>query len=80
MCFQMATASQQSDQICQWCTQTNITMQQIQNCSIHKICNKCKINNRTCQSACPCCWYLNGTSLLSSMNVCTGWLSKKKHN
>jgi hypothetical protein len=42
------------------------------NCVHHNICNKCKINKRSCQSACPCCWYTNGSTYLSLYNICAG--------
>ncbi len=73
MCFQMATALNQSNSICQWCNQPLISVQQSPICINHNICNKCKINKRSCQSACPCCWYTNGLIFLSTNNICAGW-------
>lgn len=73
----MAASSYQSNQICQWCSQPVITVQQIPNCSIHRICNNCQIKKKSSQSPCPCCWYMNGLGLLSTMNVCAGWLFNK---
>ncbi|CAF2756279.1 unnamed protein product [Rotaria sp. Silwood2] len=66
----MASNSYTQNQSCQWCNQPLIGSQQLQNCTSHIICNKCKINNRSCQSACPCCWYLNGTEFISKNNIC----------
>jgi hypothetical protein len=72
MCFQMATASYPSMPNCQWCSQPLIGIQQLPNCTKHIICNKCKINNRSSQSPCPCCWYTNGTEFVTKTNICPG--------
>lgn len=61
---------------CQWCSQVLLGVQQLSNCSNHRICNKCRINKRTCQSACPLCWYTNGTIFLYTNNFCAGWCFK----
>ncbi len=66
----MATVSNQT---CQWCSQLLLGVQQLSNCSNHNICNKCRINKRTSQSACPLCWYINGSGYLSTNNYCAGW-------
>jgi hypothetical protein len=72
MCFQMATVFYPTNQICEWCSQPLIGIQQLSICTNHNICNKCKINKRSCQSMCPCCWYINGSMFLSTNNICAG--------
>ncbi|CAF3772146.1 unnamed protein product [Rotaria sp. Silwood1] len=74
----MASNSYLQNQSCQWCNQPLISSQQLPNCTTHIICNKCKINNRSCQSVCPCCWYINGTEFVSKNNICPVCRNDKK--
>lgn len=74
MCFQMAAASYPTNQLCQWCSQPLIGFQQSRICDRHAICNKCIINKRSSQSACPCCWYENGLNFVSKNSICPGQL------
>ena len=68
----MATMSYSLNQNCQWCNQPLFGVQSSSNCPVHVLCNKCKINNRSCQSVCPCCWYLNATEFISKNYICPG--------
>lgn len=61
-----------ANQQCQWCNQPLIGASQLSNCTVHVICNKCRINARSCQSPCPCCWYTNGTDFIHKNNICSG--------
>ncbi|CAF4029128.1 unnamed protein product [Rotaria magnacalcarata] len=76
----MATNSYVQNQSCQWCNQPLIGSQKLSNCTNHIICNKCKINNRSCQSACPCCWYINGSEFISRNTICPVCRSKIQSN
>ncbi|CAF3418681.1 unnamed protein product [Rotaria socialis] len=68
------------NQSCQWCNQPLIGSQKLSNCTNHIICNKCKINNRSCQSACPCCWYINVSEFISKNTICPVCRSNIKSN
>ncbi|CAF1214587.1 unnamed protein product [Adineta steineri] len=76
----MATISYASNQICLWCSQPLIHLQQTKICEKHIICDKCTIKNRTCQSSCPCCWYDNGTNYVSTYNLCPVCCNSLKSN
>jgi hypothetical protein len=60
-----------SRQTCEWCKQASMVTPQKMRCG-HSICDKCILNDKKCQSACPCCWYMNGTRFTQENKICSG--------
>lgn len=67
-----------SKRVCQWCSQQVFDKQKPENCG-HFICNKCVLNDRSCQSNCPCCWYLNSEQFIHDNKICAGKLIENKN-
>lgn len=57
--------------ICEWCGESTVNNQLKTVCQ-HRICDRCIIRDKKCQSDCPMCWYVNGEQFIKSNKVCSG--------
>ncbi|CAF1323304.1 unnamed protein product [Rotaria magnacalcarata] len=55
--------------LCEWCDSQPAGSQVTNNCQ-HKLCCKCIIDDKTCQSNCPMCWYTNGSKFIRNNKIC----------
>lgn len=60
-----------SFQNCEWCNQQRINPHTTINCK-HKICDQCILNDKSCQSNCPLCWYNNSGVFIYHNKICSG--------
>ncbi len=66
-----STAVYPSTQQCEWCRRQSDRIEKGKTCS-HKICDRCIIKERSCQSNCPLCWNKNIANFIRTNEICSG--------